>query len=356
MKIAFNPTPLKSAHKERGIGYYTKNLLDNLKKDPDLEIIEFTNPADIKKDVDCAHFPWFDLYFHTLPLNTHCPVVVTIHDVIPLIFKEHYPVGLRGKINFILQKLALNRCKRIITDSFVSKADIVKYLKIDESKIVVIPLASDSIFRVLNESKLLLVKRKYNLPDRFLLYVGDANFVKNLPFLIDCFNDLVKLPDFVDLKLILAGGVFLKNVENIDHPELISLKKVLRMIKDYGLEGKVLRPGRLDLEDLVAYYNLAALYIQPSLYEGFGLPVLQAFTCGTPVLSSNKGALPEVGGNAALYFDPGNKTQFNSLVVEALQNKSLRSKLSRLGFIQAAKFSWEKTAQETKLVYAKIKS
>jgi len=177
-----------------------------------------------------------------------------------------------------------------------------------------------------------------------------------LPFLIDCFNDLVKLPDFVDLKLILAGGVFLKNVENIDHPELISLKKVLRMIKDYGLEGKVLRSGRLDLEDLVAYYNLAALYIQPSLYEGFGLPVLQAFTCGTPVLSSNKGALPEVGGNAALYFDPGNKTQFNSLVVEALQNKSLRSKLSRLGFIQAAKFSWEKTAQETKLVYAKIKS
>ncbi len=356
MKIAFNIVPLESAHKERGIGYYTKNLLECLKKDPDLEIIEFTNLVDIKKDVDCVHFSWFDLYFHTLPLNTHFPTVVTIHDVIPLIFKEHYPVGMRGKINFILQKFTLNRCKKIITDSLVSKTDIVKYLKINESKITIIPLASDPAFKVLNESKLLLVKRKYNLPDRFLLYVGDANFVKNLPFLIDCFNDLVKLPDFVDLKLVLVGGVFLKNVENIDHPELLSLKKVLMMIKDYGLESKVLRPGRLDLDDLVAFYNLAALYVQPSLYEGFGLPILQALACGAPVLSSNKGALLEVGGNAALYFDPGNKTQFNSLVVETLQNKSLRSKLSKLGLIQAAKFSWEKTAQETKLVYAKIKS
>lgn len=356
MKIAFNIIPLKSPHKERGIGYYTKNLLEGLKKETDLEIIEFTNLADIKKDVDCVHFPWFDFYFHTLPLNTHFPIVVTIHDVIPLIFKERYPVGLRGKINFLLQKLALKRCKRIITDSYVSKADIVKYLKIDESKIVVIPLAADSIFRVLNESKLLLVQKKYNLPDRFLLYVGDANFVKNLPFLIDCFNDLVKSLGYVDLKLVLAGGVFLKNVEGIDHPELLSLKKVLMMIKDYGLESKVLRPGRLDSEDLVAFYNLAALYVQPSLYEGFGLPILQALACGTPAVISERGALKEVGGSATLYFDPGNKAQFNTLVAEILQNKSLRSKLSKLGLVQAAKFSWEKAAKETKLVYAKIKS
>lgn len=356
MKIAFNIIPLKSAHKERGIGYYTRNLLEGLKQETDLEIIEFTSLADIKKDIDCMHFPWFDLYFHTLPLNTHFLTVVTIHDVIPLIFKDRYPVGLRGKINFFLQKLALKRCKRIITDSYASKADIVKYLKIDESKIVVIPLAADQHFKVLNESKLLLVKRKYNLPDRFLLYVGDANFVKNLPFLVDCFNDLVKSSGFVDLKLVLAGGVFLKNVEEIDHPELISLKKVLRMIKDYGLESKVLRPGRLDSEDLVAFYNLATIYVQPSLYEGFGLSVLQAFACGTPAVISERGSLKEVGGGAALYFDPENKVQFNALVAEILQNKSLQNKLSKLGFIQAAKFSWEKTAEQTKLVYAKIKS
>lgn len=356
MKIAFNITPLKSAHKERGIGYYTKNLLNGLKQETDLEIIEFTNLADIKKDIDCVHFPWFDFYFHTLPLNTYFPTVVTIHDVIPLIFKDHYPAGLRGKINFFLQKMALKRCKGIITDSLVSKSDIVKYFKIDPEKIAIVPLGADSNFKVLQESRLLLMKRKHNLPDRFLLYVGDANFVKNLPFLVDCFHDLVKLPDFVDLKLVLVGGVFLKNVEEIDHPELLSLKQVFGMIKKYGLESKVLRPGKLDSEELVAFYNLAILYIQPSLYEGFGLPVLQAFACGTPAVISERGALKEVGGDAALYFDPENKVQFNSLVVEALQNKSLRNKLSKLGLKQAAKFSWEKTVKETKLVYAKIKS
>lgn len=356
MKIGFNIIPLKSAHKERGIGYYTRNLLDGLKQETDLEIMEFTNMADVKKNVDCMHFPWFDLYFHTLPLNIPFPLVVTVHDVIPLIFKEHYPVGLRGRISFILQKLALKRCKWIITDSLVSKRDIVRYLKIDPEKIVIVPLAADSNFKVLQESRLLLVKRKYNLPDRFLLYVGDANFVKNLPFLIDCFNDLVKSSDYADLKLVLIGGVFLKNVENIDHPELVSIKKVLGMIKKYGLESKILRPGRLDSEELVAFYNLAILYVQPSLYEGFGLPVLQAFACGTPAVISDRGALKEVGGGAALYFDPENKVQFNSLVAEALQNKSLQNKLSKLGLKQAAKFSWEKTVRETKLVYAKIKS
>src|SRR3989338_7140833 len=115
------------------------------------------------------------------------------------------------------------------------------------------------------------------------------------------------------------------------------------MIKYNNLESKVLRPGRLATADLVAFYNLATVYVQPSFYEGFGLPILQAFACGTPVLSSNRGALPEVGGNAALYFDPENKTQFISLVAETLQNPSLQKKLSKLGLDQAAKFSWEKT-------------
>lgn len=354
MKIAFNIKPLKSAHKERGIGYYTRNLLEGLKKEADLEIVEFEDLSQVR-NADVVHFSWFDLFFHTMPLSSPLPTVVTVHDVIPLIFKDHYPVGLRGKINFFLQKLALKRCKRIITDSYVSKVDIVKYLKIDESKIAVVPLASDQKFKVLNESKLLFIKRKYNLPDRFLLYVGDANFVKNLPFLIECFNELIAESQFADLKLILVGEVFLKNVESIDHPELESLKKVLRMIKDLGLADKVLRPGRLEVEDLVAFYNLATVYVQPSLYEGFGLPVLEALSCGTPAVISQNGALKEVGGDAPLYFNPENKRQFKTLVAEVLQSKSLQQKLSKLALTQAAKFSWERVAAQTKSVYLEIK-
>lgn len=352
MKIAFNITPLQSAHRQRGIGYYTKNLLEGLKKDQDLEIVEFEDLSQVK-DVDAVHFPWFDLFFHTLPLSNPFPTVVTIHDVVPLIFKDQHPVGLRGKVNFILQKIALKKCQRIITDSNVSKIDIARYLRVSESKISVVPLAADESFKPLGDSKLLRIKRKYNLPDRFLLYVGDANFVKNLPFLIECFRKLQS--QFADAKLVLVGEVFLKNVTNIDHPELLSLKKVFQIIKDFGLEAAVLRPGKLPKEDLVAFYNLATVYVQPSLYEGFGLPVLEALACGTPAVISARGALKEVAGGAPLYFNPENKEEFKSLIAEVLQSKSLQQKLSKLALKQAAKFSWEKVITQTKSVYLEIK-
>lgn len=353
MKIAINSLPLKNAHKTRGVGYYTSHLIDALKQQSDIEVGEFDKLQEIKK-VDIIHYPWLDLFFHTLPIRRLVPTVITIHDVMPLKFPKHYPMGLRGKINFLMQKIALGSCKKIITDSMASKNDIVKYLNVGEQKITVIPLAADKRFRVLNDdTKLLYVKRKFHLPDRFLLYVGDANWVKNLPFLIEGFRQLSELPDFGDIKLVLVGGVFLKNVENIDHPELAGLKLVNELIKQYGLEEKIIKPGQITEDELVVFYNLAEIYIQPSFYEGFGLPVLEAFACGTPVISSNQGSLQEVGGQAALYFDPTNIKQFISITKDVLEDKSLQNKLSKLGLIRAAKFSWEKVAMETKLVYLK---
>lgn len=350
LHIAINVLPLKTGHKVRGIGSYTRNLIETLKKDHALSIREFEELSELK-DVDVVHYPWFDLFFHTLPLKHRFPTVVTIHDVIPLVFPERYPKGLRGKINFILQKVALKGCKFIITDSQISKMDIIKHLRIGSEKIVVIPLAQDSNFKVLTDAQLIRTKRKYHLPDDFLLYVGDCGWNKNLSFLVEGFRQLIRLPNLDKLKLILVGGVFLKNVENIDHPELASLKIVNRLIKQYGLEDKILRPGNLEAEELVAFYNLATIYVQPSFYEGFGLPILEAFACGTPVISSNRGSLSEVGGEAAVYFDPENLDQFKSEVLEILQNRSLQNKLSKLGLKQAAKFSWDRVARETKQVY-----
>ncbi|MDD5415733.1 MAG: glycosyltransferase family 1 protein [Candidatus Daviesbacteria bacterium] len=353
MKIAINYLPVKNAHKVRGIGYYTNLLLEFLKQDTSIQIQEFINLSEVK-DANLVHYPWFDLFFHTLPIKRRLPTVVTIHDVMPLVFPEHYPVGLRGKINFILQEIALKSCNYIITDSKVSKIDIMKHLKIEDEKITVIPLASDPTFEILsNDTKLLHIKRQYRLPDQFLLYVGDANWVKNLPFLIEGFRQLIKSPGFKDIKLVLVGGVFLKDVENINHPELQSLKSVNQLIKQYKLEANIIRPGQLKDDDLVSFYNLATMYVQPSVYEGFGLPVLEAFACGTPVISSNRGSLPEVGGQAAVYFDPDDLKQFVSIMTELLENKSLLDKLSRLGLQQAAKFSWKKVAEQTKSVYLK---
>lgn len=353
MKIAINIHPLKSGHKDRGIGFYTSNLIENLKKNPDFEIQEFTDLKKVK-NADIVHYPWFDFFFHTLPLRKRFKTVVTIHDVIPLLFPAHQPVGLKGKYNLLLQKMALKSCKKIITDSNVSKNDINKVLKINKEKISVVHLAANENFKLLNDTKILYVKRKYNLPERFLLYVGDANWVKNLPFLIRGFKDLILDSDFSNVKLVLAGAVFLKKVENIDHPELKSLKEVNRLIADFDLEKHIIRPGNLGLDELVSFYNLATAYIQPSLYEGFGLTLLEAFSCGTPVISSNRGSLSEIGGDAAVYFNPTNRSQCVAILKEILQNKSIQHKLSNLGFQRVEKFSWNKVIDETVKVYSKV--
>lgn len=349
MKVAINTIPLHSAHKTRGIGHYTYNLINNLKKDKELEILEFTKDSEIK-EVDVVHYPFFDFFFHTLPIKKRFPTIVTIHDTTPLIFPKQYPLGVKGKINFFLQKISLLGCKFIVSDSENSKKDIIKFLKINSEKIKVIPLSTDPRFKPLSDTELIRIKRKYKLPDKFLLYVGDANWVKNLPFLLKGFKDLTEEVNN-QLKLVLVGGVFLKKVGNIDHPELLSLKEVNRLIYEYKLEEKILRPGYVDSEDLVGIYNLATVYIQPSLYEGFGLPILEAFSCGTPVVSSNRGSLPETGGDAAVYFDPTNLKQFKYIVSEILESKSLQRKLSKLGFIQASKFSWIKLVTQIKGVY-----
>lgn len=353
MKVAINNLPLKNAHKTRGIGYYTRYLIEALRKDTTIEVREFSSLSEVL-ETDVLHYPWFDLFFHTLPMRRRFPAVVSIHDVMPLVFPKHYPVGLKGKANFMLQKIALKSCKHIITDSKTSKADIMKHLKIEDNKISVIPLAADPKFKITgNDAEQLYIKRKYHLSDQFLLYVGDANWVKNLPFLIEGFRHLIKQPGLECVKLVLVGGVFLKEVDSINHRELESLKLVNKLIKQYGLDSLVIKPGQIDDEELVAFYNLAALYIQPSLYEGFGLPVLQALASGTPVAASSRGSLVEVGGDSAVYFDPTNLQQFTSIIKEIMENESLQNKLIESGLKQAAKFSWEKVAEETKAVYLK---
>lgn len=353
MKIAFNTLPLTTEHKNRGIGYYTKNLLRELEAYNSLDIVKFTDNKELNRDIELVHYPWFDLFFHSLPLLSKYPFIVSIHDVMPLLFPQNYPVGIKGRINNFLQKVALNRCSCVITDSECSKKDIIKFLKIKKDKISVIPLAAGKEFGVLKDAKLIHIKRKYNLPDNFLLYVGDANWVKNLPFLIRGFSELIRISKFKNYKLVLVGGVFLKNVEDIDHPELASLKQANGLIKENGLEKFIVKPGQLNTQELVAFYNLATVYIQPSLYEGFGLTILEAMSCGTPVLCSNSASLPEVGGEAAVYFNDKDLDGFLKILSDILDNKSLHYKLSKLGLEQSKKFSWKQTAEKTKEVYIK---
>ena len=173
MRIAINILPFKTGHKDRGIGFYTSNLIEGLKAEGGVEVQEFLHLSEVI-NADVVHYPWFDFYFHTLPIKKAIKTVVTIHDVIPLKFSQHYPVGVRGRYNLFLQKLALKNCE-IITDSKISKKDIVNFLKVDEKLVTPIYLVSDENFKMESVTKLIFFKRMYNLPNNFLLYVGDAN-------------------------------------------------------------------------------------------------------------------------------------------------------------------------------------
>ena len=331
-KIGFITTPLTSAHSVRGIGFYTKRLLERLKVQSskfNIEIIEINkNNWDLGFGIcDLVHYPYFDLFLHTLPILKKIKTIVTIHDVIPLEFPDHYPPGIKGWFNLQLQRLALNNVDRIITNSYVSLKSIHKYLGVPHTKLKPVYLAADEKFK-----KLFRPQNKYNLPKKFVLYVGDINYNKNIPNLIfTCTR--------VNIPLVIVG----KQAASLDqldlsHPELCHLQNLNW--------SNVTRLGFVSDEDLVNIYNLATVYCQPSFSEGFGLPVIEALACDTPVACSQAGSLPELAGDAATYFDPYN---INSIVAALKNAQPIGNEQS-----QAAKFSWEKSAQDTLNVYQEV--
>lgn len=346
MKVVIDISQLHPLALKRGVGFYTLNLFKSLKelKDKNQFFLQKNKKEKIKADL--IHYPYFDPFFLTLPLVKNKPTVVTIHDLTLLKFPQYYPSGVRGKIKWQIQKISLKGVKAIITDSKNSKKDIEKIIGFPKEKIFVVYLACGKEFKKLKvKSSKSKVKEKYRLPDDFILYVGDLNWNKNVKGLIQAFKKLkVK-----SLKLVLVGEAFV-------NPELLEAKEIKRMIKEWQLEDKILILGFIPTRDLVAIYNLATLYVQPSFYEGFGLPVLEAMSCGCPVLSSNQASLPEVGERAVEYFNPYKKKELVEKLFFLLSNKEKLKELSIKGLKQAKKFFWKKTALETKKIYEKVLS
>lgn len=328
-KVGFITSPLISGHAVRGVGFYTQRLLTSLKSQAvnyDIKIVE--------NGLDCqiVHYPFFDLFNHTLSILKKSKTVVTVHDVIPLEFPERYPPGIKGSVNLLLQKLALSRIDSVITDSYASLTAIHKYLNVDHQKLKLIYLAAAEVYKPINNKALLTrIKTKYQLPDKFVLYVGDVNWNKNIPGLIQACH-LARLP------LVIVGKNALKvDFLDLTHPQL----QHLRGIKWEGVH----RLGFVPDADLVVIYNLAKVYCQPSFAEGFGLPVLEAMSCGTAVACSKTHSLPEIAGDAATYFEPANVQD----MAKALSNASAKNTI-----VQASKFSWDKTASETLQVYQEL--
>jgi len=332
--------PTDSQSTGRGIGFYTSNLIDALKRIKDIKLVD-TQP-------DLIHYPYFDLFYPTLNPPKNIPSIVTIHDVTPLVLSRFYPKGIKGRFNLFKQKQALKRVTAVITDSNNSRQDIIKHLRVPENKIHVTPLAVDPFYAKPVSSKVISeVKAKYSLPDVFLLYVGGVNPNKNLPRLIKAVTKL-------NLPLVLVGSEFTRPT-----PPISSLKAKLGLQSVHPLETNPLLHalGFVSNQDLSAIYRLALAYCQPSLYEGFGLPVLEAMSAGCLIVGSNQSSLPEIYPPQAITFDPKSTRSMLKALKKVIGLKPKdRETLIKLGLERSQDFSWNATARLTATVYSLAKN
>ena len=264
------------------------------------------------------------------------PTVLTVHDLIYKLYPEHHK-----RLNYLYLNLAMplfcDRATAIIAVSEATKRDIIDYYGVDPAKIHVVHEAAAEHFRPPDLADVERVRLAYDLPQRYLLHISTIEPRKNLDRLIDALLILrKKMPDMV---LILAGAKGWLFDDFFD-----------RIAAD-GLEDVVRPLGWVPDADLPAVIGGAALGVQPSLYEGFGLPILEQMACGQVVAASNSSSHPEVGGQAAAYFDPADVGEMAAVIGRLLSDGDEYEKRRQLGLIQAGRFSWQRAARETIAVY-----
>jgi glycosyltransferase involved in cell wall biosynthesis len=286
--------------------------------------------------------PGAELYHATehllLPLRG-IPTVLTVHDMIFKLFPEHLKRLNHWYLNATMP-LYCRRADAIIAVSLSSKRDLVAQYGLDREKVTVVYEAASHEFVPASPSALDEVKRRYGLPDRFLIHVGTIEPRKNLVRLVEALEQLRDAG--LTIPLLVAG------VKGWLYD------RFFRRLAQLQVRDAVLFPGYVPAADLPLLYGAATAAVMPSVYEGFGLPVLEAMACGTPVISSNASSLPEVGGDAARYFDPYDVDAMADAIRAVWIDPDLRVTLRQEGLAQAARFSWERAAEETMAVYAGI--
>ena len=351
MKIAIDASPLQTGHKVRGTGFYLENLKGAfLKYFPENNYVFFQRGEKLPKDVAIVHFPYFEPFFLALPIYKRFRTVVTVHDLTPIVFPEAFPRGIKGEIKWQMQRFALKRADAILTDSESSKKDIQKYAGVRESKIHVVYLAAGEGFKKLEIGNWKLeIKKRYGLPERFLLYVGDVTWNKNLPRLIEAAKK-------TQIPLVMVGKSLVSEDYDRNNPWNADLVKVQKAIDGQQSEvsSQIIRLGFVSAEELVQIYNLATVFAMPSLYEGFGLPILEAMACGCPVITSKEGSVPEVAVDAAFYVDACDVENIASGIKKVFSDEKLQQELSEKGLKNVEQFSWKKTAEKTLDVYKGI--
>jgi len=276
---------------------------------------------------------------YTAPLGCPVPVVVSVHDVSFLEHPEFFPrfraMQLRWSVNRTVRSAA-----RILTLSEFSSAAIQRAYSIGPDEITVAPLAAATEFRVFHiDNALDAVRTRFQLPAPYILSVGDLQPRKNQIGLIQAFAELVRNFPQLRHRLALAGK------------ETWFSGKVREAARDSGVGDRIRFLGFVSDQELLHLYNACDLFVFPSFYEGFGLPVLEAMACGRAVTCSNTSALPEVADGAAILFNPYSIPEMTRAMADLLRDAELRSRMERLGQQRAAHFSWQNSAQKTLEVY-----
>ena len=278
---------------------------------------------------------------HLLPPLQGVPTVLTVHDMIFKLFPQH-----QKRLNYwylnATMPLYCRRASAIITVSQSSKRDIVTHYGLDPARITVVYEAAAPAFRPVPDQAIEAVRRRYGLPDEYLIHVGTIEPRKNLLRLVEALQQLHD--EGLRIPLLVVGGKgwlygdFFRRLEQMEVRDAVHF------------------PGYVPMSDLPAVYSAATAAIMPSVYEGFGLPILEAMACGTPVLSSEASSLPELGGDAAAWFDPYNVQEMADAIRRVWTGADLRQSMSYHGLAQASKFSWERAAAETLGVYESLLS
>ena len=284
--------------------------------------------------------PGAELYHATehllMPLR-HVPTVLTVHDLIFRLFPQHHK-----RLNYWYLNAALplycRRASAIIAVSEATKRDLILLYGLDTDKITVVHEAATSHFAPVSPARVEEVRARYHLPDRYLLHVGTIEPRKNLNRLLEAVHRLRKAGEEIQVVVVGSKGWlfegFFEALEELDQGDAVIL------------------PGYVPDADLPAVYCGARLVAVPSLYEGFGLPVLEAMACGVPVVCSHASSLPEVGSDAARYFDPTDVAAMADAIMAVWRDETLRDDMRRRGLARAAQFSWERAADKTLAVYA----
>jgi glycosyltransferase involved in cell wall biosynthesis len=295
-------------------------------------------------EVDLIHVP------HTFwrPLVTKAPFVLTVHDLLDYMYRARTNSGLRRMMHSYFTRQVMRRAARIFAVSNFTKRDVSRFFNVKPEKIEVVYNALDDSFLRGHSTpaEQAIIRGRYQVESPFLLYAGRISPHKNVARIIEAFSalkgELAKEGAFPDLKLIVIGDEVSKNPD------------IRRAVIRSGVQHDVRFLGYVSIEVLRIFFDMAKVFVFPSLYEGFGLPPLEAMAHGTPVVASNTSALPEVVGNAALMVNPENVFEISRALLRVLTDQSLRDRLKAAGLEQAHRFSWDASVSRMIEVYGQV--